>query len=82
MTTTEQLQIVAAMIAHSDTSQPGMFGVYVTDKQLHCSPISQHKPNDLLIVAYSRWIVLKGGTSDFWDLLELKIRGLQEEGLL
>lgn len=82
MTTVEQLRIVAAMIARTDTSQQGGFGVYVTDKALHCQPNSRRKPNDLLIAVYSRRTVEDGGTSSFWDHLEAKLRRLQKEGLL
>jgi len=82
MTIAEILNIIIAMIAHTDLSITGPYGVYVTDKQIHCQQIYHAKTGDRLIFKYHISHVRHGLTSLQWNLLEEKLRHLQKEGLL
>lgn len=82
MTTAELLDIAAAQIAHVSPDTYCYYGLFVTDKQLHCQPLKNRQLKDLEIFRFLPSIVKNGLTSSEWDHLEAELAVLQQEGVL
>jgi len=82
MGTVELLSEAAALIIFNDKTVPGPYGLFVTDKQLHCKPLYLRKQRDRLVRRFTKRDQEAGLLGSDWDHLKSTIVRLHKEGIL
>ena len=74
MNVTKLLNSVGMLIGDTDTSQPGPYGVFITNHQLNTKPVRDREPEDRLLIVYHRHYVNSGFSSKEWNKIEGELR--------
>lgn len=82
MQKTDLLSHAAQLIMSTDTTQPGPYGLFVTNGQLHCKPLMLRCRDDIFLMRYTKTEAKSGFLSSEWDRIAGVLRRLHKEDKL